>query len=251
MGQKVHPYGIRVGYIKPWRSRWFAKADYVEYLHEDLKLRDYIKEKWKHTGVSSIDIARSGKKVRVTINSARPGLLIGRRGAEIDKIREEAQRFTKGEVQVDIKEIKLPQTDAQLVAENIAQQFEKRVAFRKAMKKAVQAAMMKGAQGIKVLCSGRLGGAEIARREGYKEGKVPLSTFRADIDYGFTEARTTYGAIGIKVWIYKGDVLVKKEVEQRVVAPVEAAIPAVDVAPAESKPAEPAAEQPAENKPQE
>ncbi len=211
MGQKAHPYGLRLGYIRPWKSRWFARKDYVKFLHEDLRIRNYVKEKWAFAGISNVEIERSGKRVRVSIHTARPGVIIGRRGSEIDKLRDEIGDLTSGEIYIDIKEIKLPQLEAQLVSENIAQQLEKRVSFRRAMKKAVQLAMTKGAQGIKVLCGGRLGGSEIARTDGYKEGKVPLNTFRADIDYGFAEAFTTYGTIGVKVWIYKGEVLVKKE----------------------------------------
>ncbi len=212
MGQKSHPYGLRLGYIKPWKARWYAqKKAFTDYLHEDIKVRKFLKEKLSFAGVSSIEIDRSSNRVRVRIYTARPGVIIGRRGQEIDKIKEELANLTKGEVLVDIKEVKNPQTDGQLVAENIGMQLEKRVGFRRAMKKAVQMAMQKGALGIKVLAKGRLGGAEIARDEKYHEGKVPLSTFRADIDYGFAEAHTTYGSIGIKVWIYKGDILVKKE----------------------------------------
>lgn len=212
MGQKSHPYGLRLGYIKPWRSRWFAqKKALVEYLHEDLKIRQLLKKKLNFAGVANIEIERSNKRVRVRIFTARPGVIIGRRGQEIDKIKEELAAVTGGEILVDIKEVKSPQTDGQLVAENIAQQLEKRIGFRRAMKKAVQTAMQKGALGIKVLAKGRLGGAEIAREEKYHEGSVPLSTFRADVDYGFAEAHTAYGSIGVKAWIYKGDILVKKE----------------------------------------
>ena len=215
MGQKAHPYSLRVGYIKPWKARWFAKGDAVAYLGEDLKIRKYLKAKLAVAGVSSIEIDRASSRVRVRIFAAKPGVIIGRRGQEIDKIKEDLGAITKSEVFLDIKEVKMPQIDAQLVAENMALQLEKRVSFRRAMKKAVQLAMQKGALGIKVKCKGRLGGAEIAREEGYKEGKVPLSTFRADIDYGFAEAFTTYGTIGCKAWIYKGDVLVKKEQEEQ------------------------------------
>lgn len=215
MGQKAHPYSLRVGYIKPWKARWFAKGDAVAYLGEDLKIRKYLKEKLAVAGVSSIEIDRASNRVRVRIFAAKPGVIIGRRGQEIDKIKEDLGAITKSEVFLDIKEVKMPQIDAQLVAENMALQLEKRISFRRAMKKAVQLAMQKGALGIKVKCKGRLGGAEIAREEGYKEGKVPLSTFRADIDYGFAEAFTTYGTIGCKAWIYKGDILVKKEQEQQ------------------------------------
>jgi len=215
MGQKAHPFGLRVGHIYNWKSRWFTKKDFIRFLHEDLKIRKFVKSEWGFAGIGKVEIERSGKRTRVTIHTARPGILIGRRGSEIDKIREQIQDLTESEIHVDIKEIKIPQIDGQLVAENIAQQLEKRVTFRKAMKKSVQFAMTKGAQGIKVMCAGRLGGAEIARTEGYKEGKVPLSTFRADVDYGFAEAFTTFGTIGVKVWIYKGDILVKKEQEER------------------------------------
>ncbi|MBI3316840.1 MAG: 30S ribosomal protein S3 [Candidatus Omnitrophica bacterium] len=211
MGQKAHPYGLRLGYIKPWKARWFARKNFSQFLHEDLKLRKFLKKKLAFAGISNVEIERSSGRVRVRIHTARPGVIIGRRGQEIDKIKEELGALTQDELFVDIKEVKSPQTDGQLVAENIAMQLEKRVGFRRAMKKSVQLAMSKGALGIKVLCKGRLGGAEIARDEKYHEGKVPLSTFRADIDYGFAEAFTTYGTIGCKVWIYKGDILVKKE----------------------------------------
>jgi small subunit ribosomal protein S3 len=215
LGQKAHPYGLRVGYIKPWRARWFAKGDAVAYLGEDLKIRKYLKSKLATAGVSSIEIDRAASRLRVRLFAAKPGIIIGRRGQEIDKIKEDLTAITQNEVFLDIKEVKMPQIDAQLVAENMALQLEKRVSFRRAMKKAVQLAMQKGALGIKVKCKGRLGGTEIAREEGYKEGKVPLSTFRADIDYGFAEAFTTYGTIGCKVWIYKGDILIKKEQEEK------------------------------------
>ncbi len=212
MGQKAHPYGLRLGYIKPWKSRWYAqKKAFTDYLHEDIKIRKFLKEKLNFAGISNVEIERSSNRTRVRIYTARPGVIIGRRGQEIDKVKEELADLTKAELFVDIKEVKNPQIDAQLVSENICQQLEKRVGFRRAMKKSVQMAMQKGALGIKVLAKGRLGGAEIARDEKYHEGKVPLSTFRADIDYGFAEAHTTYGSIGVKVWIYKGDILVKKE----------------------------------------
>ncbi len=213
MGQKVHPFGLRLGYIRTWKSRWFAKRDAGTVLMEDLKIRKYLKAKLSFAGISSIEIDRASNRMRVRIFAAKPGVIIGRRGQEIDKIKEDLAALTKNEVFLDIKEVKMPQIDAQLVAENIALQLEKRVSFRRAMKKSVQLAMQKGALGIKLKCKGRLGGAEIAREEGYKEGKVPLSTFRADIDYGFAEAFTTYGTIGCKAWIYKGDILVKKEQE--------------------------------------
>lgn len=213
MGQKAHPYGLRLGYIKPWKARWYAPGKtYSQFLHEDLKIRKHLKEKLGFAGISNIEVERSSGRVRVRIFTARPGVIIGRRGQEIDKIKEDLGALTQNELFVDIKEVKNPQIDAQLVAENIAMQLEKRVGFRRAMKKAVQMAMSKGALGIKVLAKGRLGGAEIARDEKYHEGKVPLSTFRADVDFGLAVAKTTYGTIGVKAWIYKGDILVKKEV---------------------------------------
>ncbi len=212
MGQKAHPYSLRLGYIKPWKARWFSKGKtYTQYLHEDLKIREHLKKKLGYAGISNIEIERSGGKVRVRIFTARPGVIIGRRGQEIDKIKDDLSGLTQNELFVDIKEVKNPQIDAQLVAENIAMQLEKRIGFRRAMKKAVQMAMQKGALGIKVLAKGRLGGAEIAREEKYREGKVPLSTFRADVDYGLAVAHTTFGTIGVKAWIYKVDILVKKE----------------------------------------
>jgi len=211
LGQKSHPYGVRLGYIKPWRAKWYSRRNVSELLHEDLKIRDYVKEKLAFAGVANVEIERSGGRVRVRIYTARPGVIIGRRGQEIDKLRDELGALTKGELLVDIKEVKNPQIDAQLIAENVAMQLEKRIGFRRAMKKAIQVAMTKGALGIKMRCKGRLGGAEIARTEKYHEGSVPLGTFRADVDYGFTEAHTTYGSIGIKVWVYKGDILVKRE----------------------------------------
>lgn len=211
MGQKVHPYGIRLGYIRTWKARWFSDKAAGTLLHEDLKIRAYIKKKLSQAGISSVEIERSQGRVRVRIFSAKPGVIIGRRGQEIDKIKEDISKITKNEIFLDIKEVKVPQIDAQLVAENVAQQLEKRIGFRRAMKRAMQLAMQKGALGIKIQVKGRLGGAEIARAEGYHEGKVPLQTFRADVDYGFVEAYTAYGMIGCKVWIYKGDILVKKE----------------------------------------
>lgn len=213
MGQKVHPYGLRLGIVKGWKSQWFAdKKTYTDFLHEDFKIRKYIKKALAQAAVADITIERAANRLRIKIHSARPGVIIGRRGAEIDKLKEELQGITQKEIFIDIAEIKNPNISAQLVAENIAFQIEKRIPFRRAMKKAVQTAMQSGAGGIKIACSGRLGGAEIARREGYKEGKVPLHTLRADIDYGFTEALTTYGLIGVKVWIYKGEIIRKKTV---------------------------------------
>ncbi|MBI4368375.1 MAG: 30S ribosomal protein S3 [Candidatus Omnitrophica bacterium] len=215
MGQKAHPYGLRLGYIKDWRAKWFATKDYSRLLHEDLKIRKYLKTKLRMAGVADITIERSAGKIRIWIYTARPGLIIGRGGQEINRIRDEVSNLTASEVFLDIKEVEVPQTNAQLVAENVALQLEKRVAFRKAMKKAVASAMAKGAGGIKIMCKGRLGGSEIARTEGYKEGKVPLNTFRADVTYGFSEAFTTYGTIGVKTWLYHGEVLVKKEEAER------------------------------------
>lgn len=211
MGHKTHPIGNRIGIIRSWESRWFLKQGYAEQLKEDLDIRRYIKNKLYHAGISRIEIERAGEKegqkVRIIIHTARPGIIIGKKGAEVEKLKKEIEAMTLKTVTIDIKEIRKPELDAQLVAENIALQLEKRVAYRRAMKKAVAAAMRFGAQGIKVQCAGRLAGAEIARREWYREGRVPLHTFRADIDYGFAEAKTAYGVIGVKVWIYKGDVL--------------------------------------------
>jgi small subunit ribosomal protein S3 len=207
MGQKVHPFGFRLGYIKTWNSRWYAEKDYSKLLHEDLKVRKIVKKKLYHAGVSRIEIERSGNQIKITIQTARPGIIIGRKGAEVDKLKVELEAMTKKQVYINIKEIKKPELDAQLVAENIAMQLEKRVAYRRAMKKAVASALRLGALGIKVYCAGRLAGAEIARTEWYREGRVPLHTLRADIDFGLAEAATTMGQIGVKVWIYRGDIL--------------------------------------------
>ncbi len=207
MGQKTNPIGNRLGIIKTWDSRWFSKKDYVAFLHEDLKIRNLIKSNLFHAGVARIEMERAGQKVRVIIHTARPGIIIGKKGAEVDKLKKDLEGYTGKQVAIDIKEIRKPELNAQLVAENIALQLEKRVAFRKAMKKAVASARRFGALGIKVSCAGRLAGAEIARSEWYREGRVPLHTFRADIDYGITEAKTTYGRLGVKVWIYKGEIL--------------------------------------------
>ena len=215
MGQKVNPLSFRLGYIKDWGSRWFAKnKDFSGYLMEDLAIRKYIKKNFSSANVSRIEIERASTKIRVIVHSGRPGVIIGRRGADIDRLKEELQKITDKEIFVDIKEIQNPSIEAQLVAEGVGFQLEKRIAFRRAMKKAIQTAMNNGAGGIKIMCSGRLGGAEIARTEKYKEGKVPLHTLRANIDYGFAEARTTYGVIGIKCWIYKGDVLLEKKTKE-------------------------------------
>ena len=211
MGQKVHPYGFRVGYIYDWKSRWFAKkADFPNLLHEDLKIKKYIKKALATAAVSKIEIERTSERVRILIFSARPGIIIGRRGSEIEKLKEGIQSVAGKEIIIDIKEIKNANTDAQLVAENIGFQIEKRISHKRAMKKAVQAALDGGTYGVKIICAGRLGGSEIAREESYRSGSVPAQTLRADIDYGFAEAHTTYGLIGIKVWIYKGDKVLDK-----------------------------------------
>lgn len=212
MGQKVHPFSFRLGYIKSWRSSWFAKkAEFANLLHEDIKIRKFIKSNFSSANISYIEIERASNIIRVAIYAARPGIIIGRRGADIDRLRDDLQEITQKEVLIDIKEIKNPNLEAQLIAENVAFQLEKRVAFRRAIKKAVQSAMSVGCKGIRVVCSGRLGGAEMSRRETYREGKIPLHTLRADIDYGFAEARTTYGIIGVKVWVYKGEILPQKQ----------------------------------------
>ena len=207
MGQKVHPYGFRLGVTKTWRSRWFATHDYAKLLREDLELKESLKERLKAAGISSIEVDRPGNKLRITIHTSRPGIIIGRKGAEIEKLKGDLARKTKREVFVDIQEVHKPELDAQLVSESIALQLEKRVAFRRAMRKAVDSALRFGCKGIKVRVSGRLNGAEIARTEWYLQGQLPLHTLRADIDYGFTEAFTTYGVIGIKCWVYKGEIL--------------------------------------------
>ncbi|MFH1045914.1 MAG: 30S ribosomal protein S3 [Candidatus Omnitrophota bacterium] len=213
MGQKAHPYGLRLGYIKPWKSSWFAKKkEFPLLLNEDYKIRTLIKKNFSNAGIATIVIERASGRARIILHTSRPGVVIGRRGADIDRLRDELQSLTGKNIFIDIKEIKSPETEAQLVAENVAFQLEKRVAFRRAMKKALQLATDNGAGGIKIRCAGRLGGAEMSRTETYRTGKIPLQTFRADIDYGFAEARTTYGAIGVKVWIYKGYVgIIKKE----------------------------------------
>jgi small subunit ribosomal protein S3 len=207
MGQKVHPYGFRLGITKTWRSRWFAKQEYAKLLHEDLDLKESLLARLKAAGVSSIEVDRPGNKLRITIRTSRPGIIIGRKGAEIEKLKQDLAKKTKREVFIDIQEVHRPELDAQLVSESIALQLEKRVAFRRAMRKAVDSALRFGCKGIKVRVSGRLNGAEIARSEWYLQGQLPLHTLRADIDYGFSQAYTTYGVIGVKVWIYKGEVL--------------------------------------------
>lgn len=207
MGQKVHPYGFRLGVIKSWRSRWYSEKEYAANLQEDLRIRSYVKNRLIHAGVSAVEIERKSSRVHVIIHTARPGIVIGKKGAEIENLKKDLQKFTQKEVSITIQEIRRPETDAQLTAENVAMQLERRIAFRRAMKKTVLSSMKLGAKGIKIHVAGRLGGAEMARSEWYREGRVPLHTLRADIDYGFAEANTTYGKIGVKVWIYKGEVL--------------------------------------------
>lgn len=207
MGQKVNPVGLRLGINRTWDSRWYADSGYGDLLHEDLKIRGYLRKRLSQAGVSRVVIERPAKKARVTIHTARPGVVIGKKGADIERLRKEVEKLTEGEVHLNIVEIRKPEIDAQLVAENIAQQLERRVAFRRAMKRAVQSAMRLGALGIRINCGGRLGGAEIARTEWYREGRVPLHTLRADIDYGSKRAQTAYGACGVKVWVFKGEIM--------------------------------------------
>jgi small subunit ribosomal protein S3 len=207
LGQKVHPFGFRLGVIKSWRSRWYSEKEYAANLQEDLRIRTYVKNRLIHAGVSAVEIERKSSRVHVIIHTARPGIVIGKKGAEIENLKKDLQKFTQKEVSITIQEIRRPETDAQLTAENVAMQLERRIAFRRAMKKTVLSSMKLGAKGIKIHVAGRLGGAEMARSEWYREGRVPLHTLRADIDYGFAEANTTYGKIGVKVWIYKGEVL--------------------------------------------
>ncbi len=207
MGQKVHPIGFRLGIIKTWDSRWFSQKNYATLLHEDFKIRKIVKERLMHAGVSRIEIERAGQKAKINIHTARPGIIIGKKGAEVDKLKKDLESMTGKQIYINIQEIRRPELDAQLVAENIALQLERRIAFRRAMKKSVTSALRLGAQGIKIMCAGRLAGGEIARTEWYREGRVPLHTMRADIQYGFFEAKTTMGQIGVKVWIYRGDVL--------------------------------------------
>jgi small subunit ribosomal protein S3 len=207
MGQKVHPIGLRLGIIKTWDSRWFSQKNYAALLHEDIKIRNIVKERLMHAGVSKIEIERAGQKAKINIHTARPGIIIGKKGAEVDKLKKDLEAMTGKQMYINIQEIRRPELDAQLVAENIALQLERRIAFRRAMKKSVTSALRLGALGIKITCAGRLAGAEIARTEWYREGRVPLHTLRADIQYGFFEAKTTMGQIGVKVLIYRGDVL--------------------------------------------
>jgi len=207
MGQKVHPIGFRLGIIKTWDSRWFSQKNYSTLLHEDFKIRKIVKERLMHAGVSKIEIERAGQKAKINIHTARPGIIIGKKGAEVDKLKKDLESMTGKQMYINIQEIRRPELDAQLVAENIALQLERRIAFRRAMKKSVTSALRLGAQGSKIMGAGRLAGGEIARTEWYREGRVPLHTMRADIQYGFFEAKTTMGQIGVKVWIYRGDVL--------------------------------------------
>ena len=207
MGQKVHPTGFRLGITKYWNSKWYAERNYAEWLHEDLRLKRYIAEHLENSGISRVEIERMARKVKLTIHTAKPGIVIGKRGSGIEGLKRDLQRLTDAEIFLNIQEVRKPDLDAQLVAQNIAQQFERRVSFRRAMKKSIQTAMKLGAKGIRIHCAGRLGGAEMGRREQYLEGRVPLHTLRADIDYGLAEAKTTHGVIGVKVWIFKGEIL--------------------------------------------
>ncbi len=224
MGHKIHPYGFRLGVNKTWKSRWFAKKDYADLLFEDVTLRERLKRKLRGAGISSIEIERAANKLMVRIHTARPGIIIGRKGSEIDKLRNEIQERTGREVHIDISEVHRTEMDAQLVAESIALQLEKRVAFRRAMRKAVDSALRFGCQGIKVRCAGRLNGAEIARKEWYLKGRLPLQTLRADIDYGTAEAHTTYGVIGVKCWVYRGEVEKAKVHREEVEVPASAGV---------------------------
>ena len=211
MGQKVHPIGFRLGVIRTWDSKWYAEADYAKLLHEDIKLRNYLKKRLFHAGISKIELERAANKAKINIYAARPGIIIGKKGSEVEALKKELAKLTDKEVFINIQEVRKPEIDAQLLAENVALQLERRVAFRRAMKKGVSQALKFGALGVKIHCSGRLGGAEIARTEWYREGRVPLHTLRADIDYGFAEAKTTYGIIGVKVLIFKGEVLSREQ----------------------------------------
>ncbi|MCK5916053.1 MAG: 30S ribosomal protein S3 [Deltaproteobacteria bacterium] len=211
MGQKVNPIGLRLGIVKTWNSCWYADKEYKQFLHEDLRLKKYLKQKMYHAGISKIEIERAAKRIRVNIFAARPGIIIGKKGSEIEALKKDLSRLVKGEIFININEVKRPETDAQLIAENVALQLERRVAFRRAIKRSVGMAMKLGVQGIKVAVGGRLGGAEIARSEWYRDGRVPLHTLRADIDYGVAEAKTTYGIIGVKVWVFKGEIVAGKQ----------------------------------------
>ncbi|MDP7076653.1 MAG: 30S ribosomal protein S3 [Desulfobacterales bacterium] len=213
MGQKVNPIGLRLGIVKTWDSKWYAGKNYSKYIFEDFKVRKFLKQKLYHAGVSRVEIKRSSNWIRLGIYTSRPGIIIGKKGAEIAQLKKTLEKMVKHEVLIDIQEVRKPEIDAQLVAENVALQIERRVAFRRAMKRCVSSAMRFGAKGVKIICSGRLGGAEMARREWYKDGRIPLHTLRADIDYGFVAAQTTYGIIGVKVFIFKGEILKKDQAE--------------------------------------
>lgn len=215
MGQKVHPKGFRIGVIEGWESRWFAEKDYATLLHDDIKVRDFIKKRLQHAGIAKIEIERAASKAKINIHTARPGIVIGKKGVEIEKLKAELAKLSSREIYLNIHEVRRPDLDAQLVAENVALQLERRVAFRRAMKESVARAIRMGAQGVKIRCSGRLAGAEIARTEWYREGRVPLHTLRADISYGVAEAKTTYGIIGVKVWICRGEIITRDEEQQK------------------------------------
>lgn len=217
MGQKTHPKLFRIGVIESWDSKWYASHDYSKLLHEDIKIKKFLKSRLYHAGISKIEIERAANKAKINIHTARPGIVIGKKGAEIEKLKQELTRLANRETYLNIIEVRRPDLDAQLVSENVALQLERRVAFRRAMKESVSRAMRMGAQGIKIQCAGRLGGTEIARTEWYREGRVPLHTLRADISYGFAESRTTYGVIGVKVWIFRGEVLTEEEEQQKAV----------------------------------
>lgn len=214
MGQKIHPHGLRVGIIKDWDSKWYSKKDFDKLLLEDFKIREHLKKKLYSSGISKIEIERAANRVKVTVHTAKPGMVIGKGGTGVEEVKNELEKITEKQVSINVVEIKNPDIEAQLIAENIASQLERRISFRRAMKQAISRAMKSGAQGIKTMVSGRLGGAEIARSEMYHEGTIPLQTLRADIDYGFAEAYTTYGRIGVKVWVYKGEVLPTKKVQK-------------------------------------
>ena len=215
MGQKTHPKLFRVGVIESWDSKWYARHDYAKLLHEDLKIKKFLKTRLYHAGISKIEIERAANKAKINIHTARPGIVIGKKGAEIEKLKEELARLASREIYLNIIEVRRPDLDAQLVSENVALQLARRVAFRRAMKESVSRAMRMGAQGIKIQCAGRLGGSEIARTEWYREGRVPLHTLRADVNYGFAESHTTYGVIGVKAWIFRGEILTAEEEQQK------------------------------------
>ncbi len=227
MGQKTHPIGLRLGIVKPWLSNWFADKDFAAQLHDDLRVRKFLKKATSHAGVSKVVIERRAKQVKINIHTSRPGIIIGKKGSEVDALKRQVQKILgkSQEISINIKEVRRPETDAQLIAENIALQLERRIAFRRAMKKAVGLTMRFGAKGIRVNCAGRLGGAEIARTEWYREGRVPLHTLRADIDYGFTEAKTTFGIIGVKVWVFHGEIIKHRSENKGILAPAEAVAP--------------------------